>query len=94
MASFDLRDVFPNPFSGDTTIRYDVARPQLLRISVYDVTGRRVRSLHDAIVSAGRSAVSWDGRDSDGQPVAAGVYFLRLQAEDVSQTRKVVRLDR
>ncbi len=87
-----LNEVFPNPFTGETTIRYALSRPQQVRIAVYDVTGRRVRLLRDAPVEPGVSSMVWDGRDFAGARVASGVYFVRLQADEVTEARKVVRI--
>ena len=87
-----LNEVFPNPFTGETTVRYAVSRPQQVRIAVYDVTGRRVRLLWDAPVEPGVSSMVWDGRDSAGARVASGVYFVRLRSDEVTEARKVVRI--
>ncbi len=87
-----LNEVFPNPFTGETTIRYAVSRPQPVRIAVYDVTGRRVRVLRNAPVDPGVSSMVWDGRDFAGARVASGVYFVRLRSDEVTEARKVVRI--
>ena len=63
-----------------------------VKLSVYNVTGRRVARLVDARRTAGTYEAVWDGRGSDGQRVAPGVYFARLEAGDVRETRKVVVL--
>jgi flagellar hook assembly protein FlgD len=59
---------------------------------VHDVAGRRVRVLEDSFREAGRHAAVWDGRDGTGRRVAAGVYFVRLQAAGGELTRKIVLL--
>ncbi len=87
-----LNEVFPNPFTGETTIRYAVSRPQSVTLTVYDVTGRRVRALRHGPAAPGPASVVWDGRDADGSRVASGVYFVRMQADDVTEARKVIRL--
>jgi len=87
-----LRSNRPNPFSGATEIGLALARPGQVRLAVYDVRGRLVRVLEDRSLPAGFHDVTWDGTDSSGQPVPAGVYFSRLEAGDVRQTRKMVLL--
>ena len=62
------------------------------RLEVYDVAGRRVRTLVDGQVDAGWLAVRWDGRSDRGERVASGVYFCRLEAGGSSVSRKVVVL--
>jgi hypothetical protein len=71
----------PNPFNAHTNIDYSLESAQSIRLSVYDMNGRTVRTLmRDVIVPAGRHAVAWDGRADDGRVVPSGVYFSRLEA--------------
>jgi hypothetical protein len=72
---------YPNPFNPMTTIRYDLSASALVRLNIYDMGGRLVRTLVDGeAVSAGRQEASWEGRDESGRRVAAGAYFCRLEA--------------
>jgi uncharacterized repeat protein (TIGR01451 family) len=82
----------PNPFRDRVTIRFDLPAPGEASLVVFDVTGRRVRTIVSGRLDAGRYAPVWDGRDDAGSRVAAGVYFVRLQAADFTATRKSVRL--
>lgn len=83
----------PNPFNPITVIRYDIpAGGAKVWLTVYDVLGRRVRTLVDGPESAGEKSIEWNGRNDRGELVATGVYFLRMQAGDFSQTRKLVVL--
>jgi flagellar hook assembly protein FlgD len=59
---------------------------------VYDVAGRIVRTLADGTLASGRHEQTWDGRDEAGKTVAAGVYFVRLDADDVHERRSMVLL--
>ncbi len=69
----------PNPFNASTTIRYDVGQPGLVKISVFDVAGRHVRTLVSRRhLSAGTHSVTWDGTDDAGGAAASGVYIVRL----------------
>jgi len=91
-----LRANVPNPFAARTTVFFDLAQPAAVSIVVYDVTGRRVRTLVDggAIRAAGTNAAEWDARDDGGMRVAPGLYFVRLElrgAEGVpAATRRMV----
>lgn len=82
----------PNPFSGSTSIRYVIPGwaegPVALRI--YDLVGRLVRTLVQAPRPAGSHAVTWDGTDQAGVPVAGGVYFYQLALNGETQTRRVI----
>jgi hypothetical protein len=79
----------PNPFSGATTIRFSQAAPGPVSLRIYDVTGRRIRTLDDGRLPAGSFARTWDGRDDGGRPVAAGVYFARLSTAESERSEKV-----
>jgi len=85
---FRLLQNYPNPFNPVTTIRYSTASPGHVELTIYDVSGRRVRTLVVGSLAPGRHALRWDGRDASGQEVASGVYFLRLAAgRDVVTSR-------
>jgi YVTN family beta-propeller protein len=68
----------PNPFNPITTIPYEVGRAARVRLHVFDVQGRKVRTLVDAAQKPGQYRVKWDGRDDAGTAVASGRYFYRL----------------
>ena len=69
----------PSPFERMTTIAYTLPKAGTVRLHVYDVNGRRVRTLRNGDRPAGSHAEIWDGRDDQRQPLAAGVYFARLE---------------
>jgi hypothetical protein len=74
-----LMAAYPNPFAQSVTIRYTtVAGP--VRLTVYDVLGRRVRTLLNHAQPAGTHTVRWDGTDGAGRSLSAGVYVYRLEA--------------
>jgi streptogramin lyase len=80
----------PNPFNPSTTIRYELARPQMARLAVHDVRGRLLRSLHNGVLGAGEHVAQWDGRDFAGRAMASGVYVVRLVTDDGGLSRKIV----
>jgi hypothetical protein len=81
----------PNPCRGTTTIHYAVPVAAEVTLRVYDVAGRRVRTLCRGPHPAGRFAATWRGRNDGGAPVAAGVYFYRLETTaGEPRTRKLV----
>jgi endonuclease I len=82
----------PNPFRAATSIDFGLARTGRVRIDVFDVTGRLVRTLVDDEFPAGRHRAVWSGTDSAGGGVASGVYFYSLWADGLDATRKVLRL--
>ena len=66
--------------------------PALAEVMLYDVRGRRVRTLTRGDYSAGMQSLIWDGRDESGRSVASGIYFLRVSTGGQSQTLKVAVL--
>jgi hypothetical protein len=73
-----LAPASPNPFNPRTTIRYWLAARGRAEIVVYDLTGRRVRTLVSGEMAAGDHETVWNGRDEHGEPVPSGVYLYRL----------------
>jgi hypothetical protein len=84
-----LHASFPNPFNPVTTVRFDLRRAGRVRIGVYDLAGRLVRRLVDEQRPAGTHDVPWQGRNQAGRTVAAGVYFIRLEADGLIDTQRV-----
>ena len=80
----------PNPFSRTTTARFSLAQHGRVSLAVFDVTGRRVRSLADGDLPAGTFHESWDGRDDAGRVLPAGVYLVRLTAASREQSFKIL----
>jgi subtilisin family serine protease len=77
----------PNPFNPVTSIAFELAQPGQVRLSVYDVRGRLVARLADGQLPAGAHAVTWDAA---GRP--SGVYYYRLQAPGMDESRKMTLL--
>ncbi len=80
----------PNPFSGETSIAFELPGTQAVRLSIYDASGRRVRVVREGRLAAGRHVAVWDGTDSFGRDVAPGMYFARIEAEGSVLSRKVL----
>jgi hypothetical protein len=82
----------PNPFSGGTGIRFSLEAEGTARISIFDVAGRLLHRFESDAYPEGTHVLRWDGRDSRGRPVPAGIYFVRLETGRVIDTRKIVSL--
>jgi hypothetical protein len=81
---------FPNPLSRSTTITYSVPQPGKVSLKIYDVLGRPVKTLINTEVQAGAYIIHWNVNDEKGNAVPAGVYLLRIQAGDHSETKKLM----
>jgi hypothetical protein len=91
-STFELEPAFPNPFNTQTTLTYTLSTNGPVRLSIYDVLGRRVRTLIDAEQHAGRHAILWNGLDDAGRRVAEGLYLSRLETSTQTRTRQVLYL--
>jgi hypothetical protein len=90
--TFTLMQNYPNPFNPSTQIRFVLSVSGKTRLAIYDILGRRIRTLIDGVRPAGEQQVTWDGRDDAGLAAASGVYFYRLEANGLTQTRKLTLL--
>ena len=80
---------WPNPAVGSTTVSYSLPVGGLVRLSIFDVRGRRVTLVVDERQVAGPHAVQWEGRDRNGNPVAPGTYFARVVFAGGSRSQKI-----
>jgi subtilisin family serine protease len=91
-SEFRLMNNFPNPFNPNTTISYELPKASLVKIWMYDVNGREIKTFHQVMQSEGFHEVTWNGRDNWGSEVGSGVYFCRIEAGGQSGTIKMVKL--
>ncbi|MEO0138184.1 MAG: S8 family serine peptidase, partial [candidate division WOR-3 bacterium] len=82
-----------NPVRGNLHIRYSVPEPVRVEFLVYDVMGRKVRTLIDKDVKPGEYELIWDSKDDAGRQLGAGVYFVKLAADGFDKVEKVVLLE-
>lgn len=82
----------PNPFQRSASIRYELQRASDVRLDVYDLAGRRVRTLVSGTVSVGTHTIAWNGMDDGGRRVSPGVYLLRLEAAGTRESRRIAWL--
>ncbi len=88
-----LHQNYPNPFNPTTTIRFAIERPGVIRLEIYDLAGRLVRTLiNNENKIPGEHLAIWDGRDDYGKPVGSGVYFYRLFSNGSDKTEKTKKM--
>jgi hypothetical protein len=85
-----LRGGIPNPSAGSTAVEFGIATPSVATLQIFDVAGRKVRTLVRGQLDVGVYTRAWDGLDDTGSEVAAGVYVLKLQTDNRMLTQKVV----
>ncbi|HEX7401423.1 MAG TPA: SBBP repeat-containing protein [candidate division Zixibacteria bacterium] len=91
-SEFELSQNYPNPFNPNTKIEFTLAKAGFVTLQIYDVLGRKVRTLVSENLPSGYKSVMWDGKNDDGKDVASGVYFYQLKVGDFSEPKKMVLL--
>ncbi len=82
--------LYPNPFNPSTTVSFSLSSTAAARLAVYDITGRRVRTLVSGRITTGNHSAVWDGRDDAGRSVSSGVYIARIESGRSVQSMKML----
>ena len=90
-SDFRLTQNVPNPFNAWTAISYQLSAFSKVELSIFNILGRKVRTLVNDNKDAGQYSVGWDGRDDSGKCVVSGVYLYRLKLNNhISEIKKMV----
>ena len=89
---FSLHQNYPNPFNPSTTIAYDLPIASIVNITIYDMMGRKIKTLVNEYEAAGFKYTQWDGRNDKNESVSAGLYVYLLQTEKFMQNKKMIFL--
>ena len=89
---YELKNCYPNPFNPVTTLRYGLPQDGLVNITIYDMIGRKVKTLVNDAQTAGYKSIQWNATNDRNEPVSAGLYLYTIQAGDFRQTKKMVLL--
>jgi hypothetical protein len=90
VSNFGIRGVRPNPTSGGTEIEFGMPSAGAASFGIFDSGGRLVRTLAEGSYTRGYHKAFWNGRNNDGQPVSAGVYFVRGRYADKQVEKRIV----
>lgn len=85
-----IRGVIPNPTRGVTRIDYELPRSGTASLAIFDLSGRKIRTLVSGAVRAGAGSVRWDGRNESGKSMASGTYYVKLVMDGQASSRKLV----
>jgi hypothetical protein len=88
--NFGLKQNFPNPFNPTTAIHYTLHNHAQVKLKIYTIEGKLVKTLVNAYQNVGDHSVQWDGKDAYGQPVSSGIYLYQLQAGASTQTKHML----
>ncbi len=89
-ANFKLEQNYPNPFNPITTIKFTIPKETRVQISVFDITGRLVKTLLDKTLPPGEHWTIWDGTDENGSKVSSGVYIYRMYSDNFISAKKMI----
>ena len=89
---FLLNDNYPNPFNPSTIINYNIPENDFVKITIYDMMGRAVKTLVNGSQTAGYKSVQWNATNDRNEPVSAGLYLYTIQAGEFRQTKKMLLL--
>jgi len=87
---FELLGNYPNPFNPQTDIAVKVNQPQYMTITIYDIQGRKIKTLVNDYMSRGEHKITWDARDNFGQNVTSGIYFYRISSGKETETNRML----
>jgi hypothetical protein len=83
---------YPNPFNPMTTIRYSLAKSTLVKLTIFNLLGQRIKTLVNSFQSAGEHSISWDATDDGNNSVNSGIYFYQLTTDFRTFQNKMVLL--
>ena len=92
LKTFMLYPNYPNPFNPTTTIRYNLLQSSLVNITIYDMMGRKIKTLINQSQDAGQRSIVWKATNDFGHPVSTGIYLYQIHAGDNIQTKKMIFL--
>jgi Tol biopolymer transport system component len=92
IADYRLMQNVPNPTISTALIRYSLSTTGNVRLKVYDITGKLVRTLVDGKQKVGNYEIKWDGRNERGEEVRSGIYFYRLSMDDFREIQKMIMI--
>ena len=92
ISGFNLGQNYPNPFNARTGITFDIPYACHVNLKIYNLTGQLVKTLVDREMYDGTHTVFWDGSNAQGESVASGIYFYKLNAIDFVSIKKMILL--
>ena len=84
---------WPNPFVDRVRLTFVLPAATTVRLEVFDVRGRAIRTYEPRLLAAGENALTWDGRSSDGHPAGQGIFFVRVIGLAIARSWTVIRVE-
>ena len=90
--NYSIQQNYPNPFNPITMLEFNIPLKCIVNITIYDLIGKKVKTLLNQTQNAGQRSIIWDATDDYGQPVSAGIYLYQIKAGQYVSTNKMVLL--
>ena len=87
---YTLHQNYPNPFNPTTLIRYDLPQDAFVKITVFNMYGKVIKTIINEKKSSGSKFIHWDATNNQGKPVSSGVYLYRIKIDNFMQTKKMI----
>lgn len=91
-SEFQFKGVYPNPFNSSVSLEYGLAEQAQVTFAIYDIQGRKIRSIGCGSMPAGYHSIVWNGANDRDKPVTSGVYFVKMTAGERIFTQRAVLL--
>ena len=88
--NYKLDQNFPNPFNPTTTIEYNIVKSGNYSLEIYNALGQKIRTLYTGELKSGKKTAVWNSLNDKGKSVSSGVYFYKLQGDNVNIIRKMI----
>ena len=88
----DVR-IYPNPISTESKIEFLLHKPEITDVAIYNSQGQHVKTLLNERASAGINTIYWNGKDDSGKAAVAGLYFVRICSETMTNSTKIIVLE-
>ena len=87
---FNLRQNYPNPFNPATTIQYNLPKSSFVELTIYNLTGQKIKTLVNFMQTAGMQSTVWNGKDINGKDVPSGIYIYTLKTNEMLESKKML----
>jgi len=90
--TFELNSVYPNPFNSNCQIKFSTLTKEKINLTVYDTSGRKIKTLLNKILVPGTHVMRWDGSDIHGKSVSSGVYIFNLTQGELQSSYRAIMM--
>ena len=90
--TFSLHQNYPNPFNPSTNINFDIGNTSKVSLIIFDILGRKVKTLVNEIKQKGSYHIQWNGKNESGTILPSGIYIMQLNAGGVQISKSMLLL--